>query len=115
MMEDVSWRFKIAVTTFHINYTRPMPRYYFSPLESKTTTCHVASSASRPSLNAVYTSSTAISQLNASVDIAYVYSPPLLLSAVYYLSSTSYFSLFLSAASHSFRCSAHIPEVPPER
>ena len=71
----------------------------------------MASSASLPPLNAVCTSSTTISQLDASVDS--VDPPPLLFSVVSSPAAASSLSFFLAAYSHPFRCSARIPEGPP--
>ena len=104
-MEVASRRCKIAATTFHITSTSPIPLYYCRPFGIITTACHVAFSASSPSQNAVCTSSTRLSQCGSSSSSSpYVFSSPF---------SDARFTL-LDAASHPFRCSAHIPDGPPD-
>ena len=76
---------------------------------SRTTACHMDSSASRPSPNVICTSSTTLPQLDASVGA------PLLISSVSYPAAYTSFSFILAAAIHPFRCSARIPEGPQER
>ena len=91
------------------------------------TACHVASSTSRPSPNAVWTSSATLSQLDASIGdpplLSVIFYPPIpsgpsvVLSFVrfFFLASTSSLSFLFAAASYPFRYLARIPEVPPER
>ena len=102
-MEDLSRRYKIAATTFHITSTSPIHRYYCLPFGIITTACHVASSANPPSQNAVCISSTRFSQCG----------PPYSTSVFPYPFSAARISL-LDAASHPFRCLAHIPDVPTD-
>ena len=119
MMEAVRRRFKISATTFHINSTRPIPRYSVFLLVISTTACHMAHYASFPSRNADWTRFTTIVQLYASVsDCASKVLPfsvlPALSVVVASFSAFSFYD-FRAIAIHLFRCSALIPDSPPER
>ena len=100
----VSRQCNIAATTFHITSTNPIPLYSFSPFGINTTVCHVASSAILPTQNAVCIRSTSFSQRFPPSSSSSVFSSRL---------SAAIFPL-LDAASHPFRCSARIPDGPPD-
>ena len=103
VMEAMSRRCKIATTTFHITSTSPIPWYYCRPFGVITTACHIASSASSPSRNAVCMLSMRFSQCGSPYSPSFAPSP----------FSAAHFYL-LDAASHPFRCLGCIPEGPPD-
>ena len=83
--------------------TSPIPQYYGFTFIINTTACHVASSANSPFQNVVYINSMRFYQCG----------PPSSPSVFPSPFSAARFSL-LDAASHPFRCSARIPDAPPD-
>ena len=124
VMEAVSRQFKISATTFHITSTRPMSRYYFPHLGSRTTACHMASSSSFPSPNTIWIRSTTLPQLEVSAGVLSLISsfpslpvlsvPSIVLPSVGFScsASASSFYFLLAATSHPLRCSSRILEGP---
>ena len=103
-MEVVIRQCKIAATTFHITSTSPINLHPFHPFGIITTACHVASSSISTSQNAVCTRSTRFSQCSPSYSSPSVFSSPF---------SAACFPL-LDAVSRPLRCSARIPDGPPD-
>ena len=98
-----NWRWRIRLRIFHTTFTSPIPRNSPFPFSTITTACHVASSASFPSLKAVCVSSTTFAQRSSPSSSAAVFSFPF----------SAAFPPLLAAASHPFMFSARIPDGPP--